>query len=385
MRILIVNPGSFSIKCKLFVDDKELMYIAAENIGQSCSVLKTRIRDKIAVSDTHFYNHDEAIIKIFSFLTKQADGKIDVVAIRTVSAVQFNGILIPANHNVLARMDNLAHLTPLHQPFGANIIRQCLKKFADSMVYIANDSGFFADIPHCNAMYAVDCKIREHYGIRKIGYHGFSHSYMARAATANGYGKKIITCHLGGGSSISAVYNEKCLDTTMGFSPCSGLPMSTRAGELDVIAALYIMEKENWSAMQMEEYLYNSCGFLGVSGVTGEFGRLRALAKSGDSCAKLAIDNYLYCLKKAIGAYAALMNGVDCIVFGGAISAYNPDLLLKILREMSYLGIVVNKLQEDKLYILTDKTSSVAAFVIDTDEESEIVRTIIEKGSACNE
>jgi len=242
-------------------------------------------------------------------------------------------------------------------------------------------------MPEKAYMYAIDYKHYEQYKIRRYGYHGTSHKFVSQEA-AKYLGKKpeevkVITCHLGNGSSISAVDGGKCVDTSMGFTPLAGVPMGTRSGDIDFAAAEYVAKKEGMDVSEALTYLNKKCGMAGVSGVSSDFRDLTAAAAQGNKRAQLALDMFSYACKKYVGAYAAAMNGVDCIVFTAGVGENTDCVREAICENMQYLGLEID-LEKNKeknngsIRDITGKNSKVKVLIIPTNEELVIARETVE-------
>jgi acetate kinase len=236
-------------------------------------------------------------------------------------------------------------------------------------------------------MYGINYEHYEKYSIRRYGFHGTSHKFVSQEA-AKYLGKKpeelkIITCHLGNGSSITAVNGGKSVDTSMGFTPLAGVPMGTRSGDIDYAAAEYLAKKEGMDVSTALTYLNKNCGMLGVSGVSSDFRDLTKAAGEGNKRAKLALDLFSYNCKKYVGAYAAAMNGVDCIVFTAGVGENTPSVREAICENMQYLGLEIDKeknLEKNNGEIrdITGKNSKVKILIIPTNEELVIARETVE-------
>jgi acetate kinase len=236
-------------------------------------------------------------------------------------------------------------------------------------------------------MYAIDYKHYEQYKIRRYGYHGTSHKFVSQEA-AKYLGKKpeelkIITCHLGNGSSITAVDGGKCIDTSMGFTPLAGVPMGTRTGDIDFGAAEYVAKKEGWDIATTLTYLNKKCGMAGLSGVSSDFRDLTKAASEGNHRAQLALDVFNYNCKKYVGAYTAAMNGVDCIVFTAGVGENTPSVRQAICENMQYLGLEIDleknaEKNNGAIRDITGKNSRVKVLIIPTNEELVIARETIE-------
>ena len=236
-------------------------------------------------------------------------------------------------------------------------------------------------------MYAINYEDYEQYKIRRYGFHGTSHKFVSQEA-AKYLGKKpeelkIITCHLGNGSSITAVDGGKSVDTSMGFTPLAGVPMGTRSGDLDYAAAEYLAKKKGWDISETLTYLNKKCGMAGLSGVSSDFRDLTAADEAGNARATLALEMFSYACKKYVGAYAAAMNGVDCLVFTAGVGEHTPAVRDKICSNMQYIGMEIDleKNYQDIRGVIRDITgenSKVKILIIPTNEELVIARETVE-------
>lgn len=333
MLILVINCGSSSAKYQLF-DIKKYRVLAKgliERIGQ----------------EGHCASHYDAIAEIVRKLTDVKTGaiksksEIDGIGHRVVhGGEEFKeSVLITAK--VISSIEKYSELAPLHNPPSLAGIKACadiLKGIPQVAVF---DTSFHQTMPEKAFLYGLPYKYYEKYGIRKYGFHGTSHKWVAQAATKE-LGKaakklKLITCHLGNGCSITAVSGGRSVDTSMGFTPLEGLIMGTRSGDLDPAVVFYLMEKENLSTQRINDILNKESGLLGISGISND---MRDLIKGSRgkgqeaSRARLALDMFVYRIKKYIGAYQAAMDGLDAIVFTAGIGEHNPWLVNRIKRDL---------------------------------------------------
>ena len=381
MKILVINSGSSSLKYQLIDMETESVLAkgVCERIGIANSNFVYKAHGKTEEQQVDMPNHQVAVKLVLDKLT---DKKVGVIS----SMDEIDGV----GHRVVASGEafkkEIKDLAPLHNPAAIVGVNACLAQMPNTPMVLVFDTGFHFTMPDYAYMYAVDYSHYEKYKIRRYGAHGTSHKYVAQEA-AKYLGKniadlKIITCHLGNGSSITAVKGGKCIDTSMGFTPLAGVPMGTRSGDIDYAAAEYIARKENMDVSEMLSYLNKKCGMLGVSGVSSDFRDLSAAAESGNDRARLALDMFAYSTKKYIGAYAAALNGVDVIVFTAGIGENDDKVRAAVLKDLDYLGV---KLDANKnascprgtvAEIQTDD-SKVKVLVIPTNEELVIARETV--------
>jgi acetate kinase len=284
-------------------------------------------------------------------------------------------------------MEEIKDLAPLHNPAAIVGVNACREAMPNTPMVLVFDTGFHFTMPKHAYMYAIDYKHYDEYKIRRYGAHGTSHKFVSQEA-AKYLGKKpeelkIVTCHLGNGSSITAVDGGKCVDTSMGFTPLAGVPMGTRSGDIDYAAAEYLAKKEGMDVSQMLTYLNKKCGMAGISGVSSDFRDLTAAAEQGNDRAQLALDMFAYSCKKYVGAYAAAMNGVDCIVFTAGVGENTQCVRSAICENMQYLGLEIDEEKNEEknngqIRDITGKNSKVKVLIIPTNEELVIARETVE-------
>lgn len=395
MKVLVINSGSSSLKYQLI--DMETEGVIAkglcERIGIEGSKLTHKAKGKELVKEEAMPSHNEAVSLVLDALTDKEYGviasmeEIDAVGHRVVASGEAFKKPTLVTEETMKIMEEIKDLAPLHNPaaiIGVNACKAAMPKTPMGLVF---DTGFHFTMPEKAYMYAIDYEHYEKYQIRRYGYHGTSHKFVSQEA-AKYLGKnpeelKIVTCHLGNGSSITAVDGGKCVDTTMGFTPLAGVPMGTRSGDIDFAAAEYVAKKEGWDIAQANTYLNKKCGMLGVSGVSSDFRDLRAAANEGNHRAQLALDLFAYACKKYVGAYAAAMNGVDCIVFTAGVGENTPTVREAICENMQYLGLQIDKeknLQPNNGSIrdISAEGSKVKVLIIPTNEELVIARETVE-------
>ena len=280
-------------------------------------------------------------------------------------------------------MEEIQDLAPLHNPAAIVGVNACRNAMPNTPMALVFDTSFHFTMPDYAYMYAIDYKDYEKYKIRRYGFHGTSHKFVS-AEAAKYLGKKpedlkIVTCHLGNGSSITAVNGGKSVDTSMGFTPLAGVPMGTRSGDIDFAAAEYLAKKEGMSVSEAATYLNKKGGVAGVSGVSSDFRDLTKATSEGNKRAKLALDMFSYACKKYVGAYAAAMNGVDCIVFTAGVGENTPCVRKAICENMQYLGLEIDEEKNEQkndgsIRDITAEGSKVKVLIIPTNEELVIAR-----------
>lgn len=390
MNILVINAGSSSLKYQLIdiASEKCLCSGGIDCIGLPQSTFTEKVDNKkIFEKKFKFDNHTEALKEVFKVLTDSEIGVIkDISEINAVghrvlhSGEDFDrSVLI--NDDVMKILEKNRKLGPLHMPANIACINSCLELLPTVPMVSVFDTAFHMTMPKYAYMYGIKYEDYEQYKVRRYGFHGTSHKYVTgKAIEKMGTEKcKIINCHLGNGSSISAVKDGKCMDTSMGFTPLEGLIMGTRSGDIDPACLEFLMDEKNLDIKQMLTYLNKESGFLGISGVSPDARKLEAAANDGNERAQLALDMFAYRIKKYIGSYAAALGGVDCIVFTGGIGENSSATRERVMCGMEWLGIdfdyELNKSCPMGCEIeLTKSDSKVKVFVIPTNEELVIAR-----------
>ncbi len=401
MKILVINCGSSSIKFKLYEIPgyKVLAMGVVEKIGLNGSELRYQyMEDQEITSRFQISNHQEGIQHILNALTDSQDSCIDQLSdLEAVGHRVAHGcdtfkdsILIDADK--LSIIEEFSDLAPLHAPHNLKGI-EAIKKLAPEIRQVAVfDTAFHQTIPEHAYMYALPYSYYEKYKIRRYGFHGSSHYYVSRRAceilNVDINNQKIISCHLGNGSSITAIKNGKSIDTSMGFTPAEGLIMGTRPGDLDIGILPFIMKKENIDCETMNTILNEQSGMLGISGVSSDMREIEeAITAKKNSRARLSMEMYFYRIRKYIGAYAAVLNGLDILVFTGGIGENCREITTGLCSGLDFLGIELNdELKSDinsEEKIISTKNSSIKVMVIPTDEElviaEETVHLILEQ------
>ena len=394
MNVLVVNAGSSSLKYQLFDTTNETVIAKGlcERIGIDGKLTHKQLVKGITYSaDIAMPNHTEAMKAVVEALVHTEHGcitsmsEIEAVGHRAVHGGQYFSQSVILTDEVYEILDKKCRdLAPLHTPASLQGIQACLDILPGTPQALVFDTAFHQTMPEEAYMYGVSYDLYEEYGIRRYGMHGTSHRFVAgemiKLLGGNAEGTKIVTCHLGNGSSISAVKDGKCIDTTMGFTPLAGTIMGTRCGDIDPALVTYIMEKKGYSIDEMNSYLNKKCGFLGVSGVSSDCRDLEAAIAEGNHRAELAIEILKYQIKKYIGSYAAAMGGLDAVVFTAGIGENTPKIRAGALSGLEFLGIELDK--EVNAYTmgwtghtkLSTDSSKVKVYMIPTNEELVIAQ-----------
>lgn len=396
MKILVINAGSSSLKYQLFnmETEKVLAKGGCERIGISGSLLKAKGNGKEKVYERDMPDHKVAIKLVLEALLDSKIGviksmkEIDAVGHRVVASGEYFKKTTKVTPEVMKTLEEKTfELGPLHNPAAATGVRACMEVMPDTPMALVFDSSFHATMPPKAYLYGIDYDDYKKYAVRKYGAHGTSHKYVSQEA-AKFLGKKpeelkIVTCHLGNGSSISAVDGGKCVDTSMGFTPLAGVMMGTRSGDIDASAVEFLARKKGLSHSEMVTYLNKKCGVAGVSGVSSDFRDLCAGAEDGNERCALALEMFAYQTKKFVGSYAAVMGGLDCIVFTAGIGENTPTVRADVCHGLEFLGVrfddKANLMKNDgTIRVISAKDSKVAVLVIPTNEELVIARETAE-------
>ncbi len=386
MYILVINAGSSSLKYQLIDMDTEkvLGKGLVERIGISNGLLKHHSSKSIEVQ-RDLKDHNEAIAMVIEVLTDKDHGvvedlsEIGAVGHRVVhGGEQFSDSQLITDEVLRAIEDNI-DLAPLHNPANIMGIKACIKAMPGVPQVAVFDTAFHQAMPSKAYMYGLPYEAYEKYRIRRYGFHGTSHRYVSQKAAGLLGGvkdTKIVTCHLGNGSSIAAVVDGKCVDTSMGLTPLEGLVMGTRSGDMDPAIIKYLMEQTGMTIEDIDVYLNKKSGVLGISGVSSDFRDLSKAADGGNKRAQLALEVFAYRIQKYIGAYAAAMGGLDCLVFTAGIGENDSSMRAHILEDLGFLGVDFDPEANDGRgqREITKPGSRVRAFVIPTDEELMIAR-----------
>lgn len=396
MKILVVNAGSSSLKYQLIdmETEKVLAKGNCERIGMRGSVLKAKGNGQEKVFKDAMPNHEVAIQLVLEALRDEEIGviksmeEIGAVGHRVVASGEyFNKTTLVTPEVIKTLEEKTFELAPLHNPAAAMGLRACMKVMPKTPMSLVFDSSFHATMPPKAYLYGIDYNDYKEYKVRKYGAHGTSHKFVAGEA-AKYLGKKpedlkIVTCHLGNGSSVSAVCGGQCIDTSMGFTPLAGVMMGTRSGDIDASAVEFLARKKGLSHEEIVNYLNKKCGVAGISGVSSDFRDLIAGAKKGNERCQLALDMFAYQVKKFVGAYAAAMGGLDCIVFTAGIGENTPTVREDVCKGLEFLGVKfnakANKAKNDgTIRDISAKSSKVKVLIIPTNEELVIARETAE-------
>ncbi|MFL0246980.1 acetate/propionate family kinase [Candidatus Clostridium stratigraminis] len=395
MKILVVNCGSSSLKYQLIdmVNETALAKGLVERIGMDGSILTQKVegKEKYIIKEA-MPSHKDAIKLVLGALVDKNNGvisdmtEISAVGHRVVHGGEkySNSVLI--DEVVMKALEDCAKLAPLHNPPNITGINACRELMPNTPMIAVFDTAFHQSIPEYAYIYPLPYELYKEQGIRKYGFHGTSHRYVSQVA-AEMMGKdikdlKIITCHLGNGASIAAIEGGKSVETSMGFTPLEGIAMGTRSGSIDPAIITFLMTELNYSIDEVNNIINKKSGVLGISGVSSDFRDIEDEAwKNNNKQAQLALDVFYYKVKKFIGSYTAVMNGVDCLVFTAGLGENSPETREAVCANLDYLGIKLdpskNKVR-GKAVDLSPEDSKVKVFVIPTNEELMIARDVKE-------
>lgn len=386
MKILVLNAGSSSLKYQLF--DMVSRTVAAkgtcERIGAGGTVTHKRTGDEPYFEEIELPNHGVALERVLALLTDTAHGviasvkEIDAVGHRVAHGGEKLKESTKITESVIKYLESIVPINPLHGPPAIAGMKACLALMPDVTQVAVFDTSFYSEIEDFRYVYPIPYEFYEQDHIRRYGFHGTSHRYVS-AELAKVLGKpieelKIITCHLGNGSSITAVDGGKAIDTSMGFTPQEGIPMGTRSGSIDPTVITYLMKTKGYTAEEIEDILNKKSGLLGVSGVSNDCRNITAAAEEGNKRAELAFKILINGIKKHIGAYAAEMNGLDALVFTAGIGENQANIREAVCENMSLFGIEIDKDKNNNFtrgipFDITKKGARVATWIIPTDEE----------------
>ena len=391
MNVLVINCGSSSLKYQLINSDTEdvLAKGLCERIGIDGRLVYQKAGLDKEITECAMPTHKEAIQFVLDALTNEKQGaikslkEVDAIGHRVVHGGEKFAASAVITDEMIAAVKECNDLAPLHNPANLIGIRVCSELMPGVPQVAVFDTAFHQTMPEKAYMYGLPYEYYEKYKVRRYGFHGTSHSFVSKRA-AEVMGKsydevKTIVCHLGNGSSVSAVLNGKCVDTSMGLTPLEGLVMGTRSGDIDPAIMEFIAKKENLDIEGVMEVLNKKSGVFGISGgLSSDFRDLTDAMNAGDKKAKIAMDVFSYRVAKYIGSYAAAMNGVDDIVFTAGIGENDDYVREEVCKYLGYLGVdfdsEVNTGLRGKEAELTKEGSKVKVFVIPTNEELAIAR-----------
>ena len=395
MKILVINCGSSSLKYQLIDmnDNNVLAQGLVERIGiDGILTQKVEGRDKYVV-ETDLKDHQVAIDLVLKTLVDEKQGviksmdEISAVGHRVVHGGEKYSNSVVVDDEVLANLEDLTKLAPLHNPANIIGIKACQALMPNTPMVVVFDTAFHQTMPAKAFIYPVPYKFYEEDHVRRYGFHGTSHKYVA-GQVAKWMNKdiadlKIVTCHLGNGVSVTAVDGGKSVDTTMGFTPLDGIIMGSRSGSIDPAIVTFLQKEKGYSADEVNNLLNKESGVLGVSGIGTDFRDIRAAAEKNNERALLTMDIYGYQIKKQIGAYAAAMGGLDAVVFTAGIGEHAPEVRIRALTNMEFLGIDIDAVKNDNQNVgdgmeISTPESKVKLFVIPTNEELMIAEETLE-------
>ena len=400
MKILVVNAGSSSLKYQLIDMDGEKVIAKGlcERIGIDGKITHKTADGKVYESNTAMPNHTEAFNCVKFALTESEAKAIDsldeigAIGHRVVQGGAVFSESVVIDESVIKGIEELSDLAPLHNPPHVQGMRACIECFGKDVPEVAVfDTAFHSTMPETSYLFALPYEYYEKYKIRRYGFHGTSHRYVSKRyfelTGENEQGSKIITCHLGNGSSITAVKDGKCYDTSMGLTPLDGFIMGTRTGTLDPSVVTYIMEKERLDAKQLSDLFNKKSGMYGVSGISSDNRDVETAAKGGNYRAQLAITMQRYQITKFVGQYTAALGGADAIIFTGGIGENGAELRKYVADHLSFMGVKISDDLNAKMIrgnegLISTPDSKVKVYVIPTNEELMIARDtkeIVEK------
>ena len=395
MKVLVINAGSSSLKYQLIDMETELAIAkgGCERIGIPGSFLKQKANGKEITIEKDMPNHTVAIELMLETLVHPEHGaiksmsEIDAVGHRMLhSGGVYDRSMLVTDEVLEVCKDNI-ELAPLHQPANITGVKACQAIMPNVPMAVAFDNAFHATMPEKAFIFGLPYEYYTNYKVRRYGAHGTSHRFVSgEAAKYLGInpedGFKVITCHLGNGSSIAAVKNGKCCDTSMSFTPLGGVPMGTRTGDLDPAILEYLAGKLNVGIAELVTICNKKSGVMGVSGVSSDFRDLSNASKEGNHRAQLALDIFTYSCKKFVGSYAAAMGGVDCIVFTAGIGEHDAYVRKCVASDLEYMGVVIDEQKNanptDGICDITGEGSRVKVLIIPTNEELVIARDTAE-------
>ncbi len=384
MKVLVINAGSSSLKYQLYnMDNGDVLAKGnCERIGSGGFITHKRPNCENYAAEVDLPSHDEALSLVLGLLVSEEYGvlksidEIDAVGHRIAHGGEKFKSSTLIDDEAVAYLETIVPINPLHGPPAIKGIKACRRLMKDTPQVGVFDTSFYSQIEDFRIIYAIPYEYYTENKIRRYGFHGTSHRYVS-AKAAEMLGKpieelKIITCHLGNGSSITAVDGGVAIDTSMGFTPQEGIPMGTRSGTIDPTVVPYIMKQKGLSADEVEDVLNKKSGLLGVSGISNDYRNVLTAAKEGNYRANLAVKMLSNGIKKYIGSYIAEMNGIDAVVFTAGIGENNPDIRSFVCKDMDYLGIAIDEDKNKTASGATDISATdakVKTLVVPTDEE----------------
>ena len=392
MKVLVVNAGSSSLKYQLF--DTSCGAVLAKGNCERIGIEGSRLIHKISgkedfIKETPLNDHSEAMKLVVEALLDKNVGclnsveEIEAIGHRVVHGGAYFTQSVLVTDEVMETLSKCISYAPLHTPAHIMGIKGCKAVMPNTPEVLVFDTAFHQTMEKEVYMYGISYDMYEDYQIRRYGAHGTSHRYvsgeMVKLLGGNPEGTKIVTCHIGNGSSITAVKDGKCVDTSMGFTPLDGILMGTRCGAIDPAIVPFIMEKKGYTPAQMEAYMNKKCGFEGIGGVGSDSRDVEKTMAEGNERAKLVYDMLCYQIKKYVGSYSAAMGGLDAIVFTAGIGEHSPYIREHALENLEYLGVKLDKERNTFGHSSTPvkiskDDSKVAIYMIPTNEELVIAQ-----------
>ncbi len=393
MNVLVINCGSSSLKYQLIdmTTENVLCKGNCERVGLDDSFVTHKANGSEWKVECDFPTHTEAFMKVVLLMTEgessviKSKDEIDAIGHRVVQGAEYFTKSEIVTDDIIDKIEEVAPLAPVHNPAHVQGLRSAKAVFGQNVPnVVVFDTTFHQTMPAKAYMYAIPYEFYEKYSIRRYGAHGTSHRYVS-LATAEYLGKKpselkMVTCHLGNGSSIAAIDGGKCVDTSMGLTPLCGVLMGTRCGDIDPSVVTYLEQKIGIHGQDMADYLNKKCGLLGVSGVSSDKRDVEQAASNGNERAKLASEMLDYQIKKYIGSYAAAMGGLDCLVFTGGIGENEKKIRDNVCRNMEFLGIEIDESKnvpgsgKNGFLDFTKEGGKVKVLAVCTNEELMIAR-----------
>ncbi len=397
MNILVINAGSSSLKYQLIdtVTEKPLLKGICERITMKGGSITQKTADGRKFElHSDMPTHKEAIELVLKALVDKEAGaissisEIGAVGHRVLHSGEDFKCSVVIDEEVVRICEKNAELGPLHMPGNIACIKSCMEVMPDVPMVAVFDTTFHSTMPPKAFIYGIPYGVYEKYKVRKYGFHGTSHKFVSEEAIKflGAEHSRIIVCHLGNGSSISAVKDGKCIDTSMGFTPLEGLIMGTRSGDIDPAAVEFIRAKLGMTPEDVVQYLNKKCGMLGISELDSDMRVLEKAISEGNAKAALAVEAAAYRIKKYVGSFAAALGGVDAIVLTGGIGENSSHMRRLVMENMEYLGVDFdfeeNEIRADGIHVLSKPESKVKVFVLPTNEELSIARETLALVSA---
>ena len=399
MKILVINCGSSSLKYQVIdmLSESLLAKGLVERIGiENSAITHEKIGEEKIKTEIDMPTHKEAIQQVFAALTDEKTGvvksisEIGAVGHRVAHAGEKYASSVLIDDNVIEVLKDCIELAPLHNPANLEGISVCRDLMPDTPMVAVFDTAYHQTMPPEAYIYAIPYRFYEKYGVRRYGFHGTSHKYVAERASeilnVDIKDLKIITCHLGNGASVCAIKRGVCIDTSMGFTPLEGLVMGTRSGDIDPAIVTYMRQKENLEPGEANRILNSESGVLGISGISSDFRDLSKAVADGNERAALALKVFAHKVRFYIGAYIAIMNGLDALVFTAGVGENAIEVRDIICNDLGNLGIkldlVKNKVRGKEM-IISREDSPVKILLIPTNEELVIARDTYDIVTKC--